>query len=709
MQLIGVISKITNNVIKGKLLVYISCSKGFIPMLVKRSKVSKDMPVIVTGDFSGKYFIVEEVKTSFLNPTYYAKYLSAKTKNSGIGLKSIQKITNKYGHDILTMEKEDLRAKLLTDFPSFNVDKIDTFLNKMYERSTIAAIEDFFESYDVPYEVLEKIDEEYGIDAVKKFKLNPYVECSNFDMKIFFADYIAKDQQIEALDPKRIDGFIYDALSKNEKNGNTYIKADVLLKKILGKINRSPAYDTKCYPIYVVNRICTSKLFYIDDQGRVAFKSTLLNEKTVANRLKDLDTLFQSYITVTDDDIKRVEEELGITLGEDQRKALKLLEGHGINILTGGPGVGKTATVNAISRLFLDKVPSGKIKYCAPTGRAAKRLSESVKTEAVTIHKLVEIQPFEKESQAKRCAANPIDADFIIMDEGSMAGISIMAILLTAIKNGTRVLIVGDENQLPSVDCGNFLHDIISSNLFGVYRLEKNYRQDGDGTIVDNSKLVLKGEEPVANDDDFIIEEFENDKEGKARLKEVVKETYDLSDPFKMQVIEPTNAEVYATNKWTHNNVVNHFDDLTNPFVTIGLHDKVMFKTNKYEPDEEGNNMIVYANGEIGEITYIDDDEIVISDGDEEKRLDTDVVTDMTLSYSCTIHKSQGSENPLIVIYLPEKASQMMTRSLLYTAITRARKKVIIVTVGTSLMQCINNIGEQRKTFLFYFLTGANN
>ena len=221
--------------------------------------------------------------------------------------------------------------------------------------------------------------------------------------------------------------------------------------------------------------------------------------------------------------------------------------------------------------------------------------------------------------------------------------------------------------------------------------------------------MILKGKEPVANNDDFIIEEFENDKEGKTRLKEIVKETYDLSDPFKMQVIEPTNAEVYATNKWTHNNVVNHFDDLTNPFVTIGLHDKVMFKTNKYEPDEEGNNMIVYANGEIGEITYIDDDEIVISNGSEEKRLDADVVTDMTLSYSCTIHKSQGSENPLIIIYLPEKASQMMIRPLLYTAITRARKKVIIVTVGTSLRQCINNIGEQRKTFLFSYLTGAIN
>lgn len=699
MKIVGIIHKITKITMHGKILVYVSSNKGYVPTLIKRSLISRNMPVTVEGKFQGKYFVAENVYRNFFNATAYAKYLSTKATGCGIGYKTILKFTTLYQKSLLNITKEEFRTKILNDFANLNVAKVDDFLEAIYRVSTISEIEDFFEEYDIPYETLEKIDEAYGKDAIKKFRENPYRECLLFDIKIRIADFIAKREGMLSLDSKRIDGYIAHVLSNNEKKGHTFIKANELCEKVLGLINRSYPYknDDICFPIHLANHIATSKRYVILDNGYVFFKKTYAEEKLIANRLLALNNLFKSYITVSEDDIKAVEDKLGITLGEEQRAALKMLETHGVLILTGGPGVGKTATIKAITTLLLMKVPSAVIKYCAPTGRAAKRLSESVENEAVTIHKLVEVQPFEKDNSAKKCAANPIEADFIIVDEMSMVDVSIFSILLDAIKNGTRLLLVGDIYQLPCVGAGNVLHDIINSDLFDVYRLTKNYRQEGDGTIIDNANLVNDGIEPEGNNDDFIIEEFENNAEAKKELERLVEDNYDNNDPFAMQVIEPTNDDVKNTNKYVHNKIINNFDE---PFISIGLHDKVMFKLNKYEELDDGTQEIVYANGEMGVITHIDDEEVVINDGFNDKVLSSDVVNDMTLAFSCTIHKSQGSENDLIIIYLPDNASQMMIRALLYTAITRARKKVIIISVSDSLRRCCENEGEKRKTYL---------
>lgn len=705
MQIQGTVIKITKKTIQGKVLVYVKAHRRQpIQVLVKKSQIQKNMPFVMEGEFVNNYFVAENTQLIFLDPNTYAKYLSAKATGSGIGLKTIQKFTNKYRELLLTIKKEELREKILSDFTNLNVAKVDLFLDAIYKESTIGLIEDYFEDFNLDYDTLEKIDEEYGADAIKKFKENPYAQCNYFAIKIFIADYLAKREGFEVLDERRLNGFIVNELMQNENNGNTYIDAKDLSKRVLNKINRSPVYKEKVFAIHIANIICTDKRYVFTDDGKIFLKNTYVNEKTVAQRLLALNNMFKSYITVSDDDIKDVEDKLNITLGAEQKRALKMLEQNGVLVLTGGPGVGKTATVNAITTLYKMKVKSGKIKYCAPTGRAAKRLAESVNDEAVTIHKLVELLPFEKTAMAKKCAANPIEADFIIIDETSMVDIEIAAILLSAIKTGTRILFVGDENQLPSVGAGNLLHDIIASGRFDVFRLTKNYRQSEDSSIIDNASLVKEGINPIANDTDFIVKEFYEGVEAKEYLRNVVKDNYDINNPFNMQVIEPTNQECFATNKWTHNNIINDFDDA---FVSIGLKDKVMFKVNKYEENEAGQAEILYANGEMGVVTYIDKDEVVVSDGKDEKVLPSDAISDMALSFSCTIHKSQGSENPLIVIYLPSNASNMMTRPLLYTAITRAKEKVIIISVDDALEKCVKTVGEKRKTYLIDLLEEA--
>lgn len=703
-QIKGIITKITNVTIHGKLLIYVKSNNELISVLAKRSLVSKNMPCTITGEYSYKYFVAENIELNFFNPQIYAKYLSSKATKTGIGLKTITKITTTYDSKIISMSKEELRENIVNDFKNINIAKLDAFLDAIYGQSTIALIEDYFSDFSLDYDVLEKIDEEYGIDAVKNFKANPYKECLNFKIQLKIADYLAKDEGVKALSDIRIDGYINYVLTQNENNGHTYMDAKDLATKVLRIINNKIVYKEDCFAIHIANRaIKNNKDFKILNDGKVFLKNTFINEKVVAERLLTLNSLFTSNITISDSDIVLAENKLNTHLGLEQRNALKMLESHGVLVLTGGPGVGKTTTINIIAEIYHKKVPSGVIKYCAPTGRAAKRLSEAVNDEAVTVHKLVELQPFEKETCAKKCAANPIEADFIIIDEVSMLDVKIAATLLCAIKNGTRVLLVGDEHQLPSVGAGNLLHDIIASNKFDVYRLTENFRQKGSGSIIDNANLIKQGKMPIANDTDFKVFNFCDEKEAKAFLKEQFSLNYNADEPFNMQVIEPTNKEVYATNKWVHDNIINDFankkETFINTFIRVGLNDKIMFRINKYE---QTTNDLLYANGEMGLVSFIDDDEIVITDsnGVTNKVLPADVTNDMSLAFSCTIHKFQGSESSLIIIYLPAAASVMMTRSLLYTAVTRAKDKVMIVSVDESLKKCVKNKGEKRKTYL---------
>ena len=172
MEIKGIISKITNRTIQGKILCLVSTNKGIINVLAKKSLIQRNMPVSIEGSFEHKYFVAKDIRINFFNAAVYAKYLSTKTKGCGLGLKTIQKFTNEYKSKLLTISKEELREKILTDFSTINIAKLDNFLELMYRQSTIALLEDFFEDYKVDYEILQKIDEEYGMDAIKKFKTN---------------------------------------------------------------------------------------------------------------------------------------------------------------------------------------------------------------------------------------------------------------------------------------------------------------------------------------------------------------------------------------------------------------------------------------------------------------------------------------------------------------------------------------------------------
>lgn len=710
----GIIKRISNNADDaGKTYFYIDSTVRNIPREKDntiqcrsfRTGLMENMPVEVEGvcdkngfDCTHWSFIWLDEKTTI---EYYVSL--TKSKNTGIGQRKIEKIIEKYGKEIVCMDDITMRQSLLQDFPKWNLEAIDKFIRAVFDTDTVLIeLEQFLSQFPkFDYKTIVDIYEEYKQNSMRIVKTNPYIICLEYNIPMNIGDAVAYEVGLSAFNPCRINALIEHYLEQRGNSGHTYGYAKELNQK-LNRFSERSIYKTPLPAILVSNAILNNQRFVLEsDTGRIALKKLYNAEINIKNRLNVISKTAVSNISVKLETIKNIEKKFHVTYGADQRRAFYSLEDDGITVLTGGPGTGKTSVIKGIVEYYKLHHPHAVVKFAAPTGRAAKRLSESLDGyKAYTIDKLVGSKPFESGQMVQHNAANPLDIDFLIVDEMSMVGVSKLEMLLLALKDTTRILLVGDEFQLPSVDAGNCLHDIIKSNKFPVYRLTENFRQKGNGTIIDNANRILSGEMPDTNETDFHVIKCQNDTDGFETLKQIIKENYDNNNPFKTQVIEPSKkgpAGTYAVNEFVHKTLV-HKDENTSSDIQPG--DKIMFLRNQYIMNEESDEAEpLYVNGEICIVDYIDEDEIVVSDGysDDVKVLPHSAVHDMTLAYSFTIHKSQGSENPVVIIYLPESTGNMMYRSLLYTAVTRARDSVIIIYTGDALMKCINNTDNAKR------------
>lgn len=671
---------------------------GRVRCLAAASKIFPNMPVKLNGEYVDNVFECNSVEPIYITKNDTVKYLHTKVKGSGIGIKKIDKMVSLYGSRVFEFEKYEFHDNVVKDFPEINEKSLNKFLECLYRENPISEIEEFLSPYpEIPYPLIEKISLEYGIDAVDKFKTNPYAECVRFDIKRKVAEKIAYSLKIEAFDKRRIDGLIKYALKDATSSGHTYMKACELANKVSNWSDKS-VYKEKIPAIYVANMVATSRKYCIDKQtGYIGFKYLINAETNIAIRLNALNEYVNIKDKVSEKEINDIEKESGITFAKEQKESFYILNDNGVSILTGGPGTGKTSTINGIIAYYLKKHPNkrNRIKLAAPTGRAAARLTEATGFEATTIHRLLEFRPYSNEIEPVRNINNPIDADFLIIDEMSMCDVSLLNILVNAIPVGCRVLFVGDEDQMPSVGPGNCLHDIILSGRFNIWRLIKNFRSDS--SIYTNSIRVLNGEEPK-EDKDFFIKKAKDEEDAYNMVVDLMEKLYDKKDPFMCQVIEPSNkgtAGTYKINSYVHKNIV-HKDLGSNISSDFMVGDKIIFNVNNYEKVDE-KNVTLYTNGEVGLIKYIDDTEFVFDNGLEEKVLPVSCLIDASLCYAYTIHKSQGSENDIIIICLPESVNYMMNRNLLYTAITRAKKKVIIIYTGDALKDCIDNVYKTER------------
>ena len=565
-----------------------------------------------------------------------------------------------------------------------------------------------------------KIYKEYGEKVYEIIENNPYKLADDMEGVGFkIADEIAKNSGMELDSPFRIKSGILYALSAAVSAGHTYYPMDALIEeagRLLGVFIAKPEE-------ILTDLMIDRKVMVRDVDGikAVYLYSVYHTELAIAHRLFALKFEDMPDEKAFDKDLHSIEKEENITLESMQREAVRASAGSGIVVITGGPGTGKTTTINTIIRYFERKGMD--IMLAAPTGRAAKRMTEATGHEAQTIHRMLELSGILSDeisnASFERNETNPLETDVVIIDEMSMVDIFLMNSLLKAIADGTRLILVGDANQLPSVGPGNVLKDIIASGCFNTVRLAKIFRQEEAGDIVVNAHKINEGElfeiGPSSRDFPFIRRTDANAIiNALVTLVKVKLPAYTDCSSNDVQVLTPTRKGSLGVERL--NTVLQQY---LNPpsnskvekeigSIIFREGDKVMQIKNNYKIPWEvrGRNGIPIETGMgvfNGDMGIVDNINLYLSEMtvrfDEERYVtytfkETD---ELEHAYAVTVHKSQGSEYPAVVLPLLDGPRMLMNRNILYTAVTRARKCICIVGSEQTFYNMISNENEQKR------------
>ncbi len=639
----------------------------------------------------------------------------------GVGEALAKRIVKKFKLDTFRIIEEE--PERLAEVKGISEKKAESIAIQFVELKEVRDAMVFLAGYNIPSHYAVKIYEMYGDEMYNILRDNPYrlaEDVSGIGFRV--ADEIAKKVGIPADSEFRIAAGMQYAMTMAGGLGYTYLLKDMLIKQAAGYLNTSLQDDI--LPDILDKLVMDGKLIAKrnDDELRVYTPLMYYSELKVAKMVLELDDVYDenSAPEISDDTISKIENGLGVKLDELQKDAIIEPSRHGVTIVTGGPGTGKTTVINGIIRYF--EMQGMELLLAAPTGRAAKRMKEATGYEAMTIHRLLEISgdpSSDMHFKFERNHDNPLEADVVIIDEVSMVDILLMNSLLDAIASGTRLILVGDVNQLPSVGPGNVLKDLISSGVFATVRLMHIYRQDEDSRIVTNAHMINAGEQiPFDNKSkDFFFISRRNPAEIAEEVVSLVKErmpNYVGVTSNEIQVLTPMKKgdvgsiilnsllqkSVNPPSKDKHEKDSGKF--------TFREGDKVMQIRNNYKlewvlEDETGYEIdkgTGVFNGDVGVITHISDyaEEVTVEFDEGHKVIyPFSFLDELTLAYAVTVHKSQGSEYPVVVIPLVQGPPVLYTRNLLYTAVTRAKKCVVIVGDVNAVATMINNNNEQKR------------
>ena len=638
----------------------------------------------------------------------------------GIGAALAGRIVRHFGDD--TFQIVENEPERLSEVKGISEKKARDIAMQIAEKSDMRKAMMFLQKYGISLNLGAKIYQKYGDSVYSVLQENPYRladDISGVGFKI--ADEIAYRIGIHTDSDYRIkSGMVYTLLQATGE-GHVYLPKDELFQRAAELLGVDSSYMEKHLVDLAMDRKIVQK--EQGDQILIYPAQYYYLELNTARMLRELDIFCPEDEKIVERRIVQIEKETGTVLDEMQKKAVQEAAGHGLLILTGGPGTGKTTTINAIIRYFEGE--GAEIRLAAPTGRAAKRMTEATGYEAQTIHRLLELSGMpedDREGQPihfERNAENPLETDVIIIDEMSMVDIHLIYSLLMAVTAGTRLILVGDENQLPSVGPGNVLRDIIRSGQFPVVELKKIFRQASESDIVVNAHKINKGEQVEINNksrDFFFLKRYDADiiiRVVIALIQEKLPK-YVEAKPFEIQVLTPMRKGLLGVERL--NQILQRYlnpPDASKKEKEIGQGlfregDKVMQVRNNYQleweirgrygiPIEKGVGVF---NGDTGIIKTINEfaetAEVEFEDGRwaeySFKQLD-----ELELAYAVTIHKSQGSEYPAVIIPLLSGPRMLMNRNLLYTAVTRARKCVTVVGSEETFRDMIRNEKQQRR------------
>ena len=622
----------------------------------------------------------------------------------GIGAATAQRLVAEFGEATLdVMENQPERVALLK---GISKSKAEDFSLQLKTNSGVRTLMLYLGEYGISNTASVKIYNAFGPSCVDRIKANPYILCEgDFGVSFESADFIAKKESLEPESTVRIRAGITYILRHNERNGHTCLPKEKLtaisadfLGVELDKIN-------DCMEEMLFDRsLIRDKI----DEGEFVFTPQLhMSELYVSSRIKMLLKFPSEKIKNIDKEIKRCEENDGITYADLQKQAITSALTEGMLVLTGGPGTGKTTTLNAIITILKDK--GKKVLLSAPTGRAAQRMSELTGDEAKTLHRLLEVSWDKQDNPVfNKNERNQLKCDALIVDEVSMVDTFIFESVMRALPLGCRLILVGDSDQLPSVGPGNVLSDLIESNIIPVIRLNEIFRQAQQSLIVTNAHKIVNGEMPVLNkaDKDFFFLQRNNKTDVTNVITDLctnlLPKAYGYSVFENIQVLSPSKKGELGTTELNHKlqNALNPKTEDKSE-VTIGSRtfrtgDKVMQIKNNYDIrwfKDNGETGEGIFNGDIGIIERIDKKVkmLKISFYDKTATYTYESASDLDFAYAVTVHKSQGNEFDAVIIPMFSGPPQLYYRNLLYTAVTRAKKTLILVGNPQTVEYMVNN------------------
>ena len=638
----------------------------------------------------------------------------------GIGAALAARIVRRFGDDTMRIVEEE--PERLAEIKGISEKKAMEIAEQMTEKADMRRAMIFLQKYGISLNLGAKIYQKYGQTVYGVLQENPYrlaEDISGVGFRI--ADEIASRIGIHTDSDYRIrSGMLYTLLQASGE-GHIYLPKEELFSRASGLLGVDPSYMEKHLMDMVVDR----KLILKEtEDGAVVYPTRYYYlELNSARMLCELNILCPEDEEMMEKRINRIEKETGTRLDEMQKQAVAAAASHGLFILTGGPGTGKTTTINAIIRYFEEE--GAELRLAAPTGRAAKRMTEATGYEAQTIHRLLELNGMPEEEQEGRAvhfdrnSENPLEADVIIIDEMSMVDIALMHSLLLAVTAGTRLILVGDENQLPSVGPGNVLRDIIRSGCFPVVELKKIFRQASESDIVVNAHKINRGEQVTINNksrDFFFLKRYDADiiiRVVIALIQEKLPRYVDAK-PYEIQVLTPMRKGLLGVERL--NQILQRYlnpPDEKKKEKEIGQRlfregDKVMQVKNNYQleweilgrykiPVDKGVGVFNGDTGIITEINEFAETATVEFEDGRQAEYSFKQLEELELAYAVTIHKSQGSEYPAVILPILSGPRMLMNRNLLYTAVTRARKCVTVVGSETTFAEMIRNEKQQQR------------
>lgn len=684
------------------------------------SAIAEGENIEASGDYTdhptyGKQFKVESFEEKAPEDEEAIERYLGSGAIRGIGLALAARIVRRFKADTFRIIEEE--PERLAEVKGISERKAMEIADQVNEKRDLRQAMIFLQQYGITMNLAVKVYQQYGQEVYGIIRENPYRLADDIEGVGFrTADEIAVRVGIRMDSDFRIRSGILYVLLQASTEGHTYLPEEELTRRTGQLLEVGEEQIEKQYMDLAIERKIIMK--QDENQTQIYAASFYYMEANAATMLKQLNVSYDVPDLEIEERVRRIEKQTGMELDEHQMTAVKEAVRNGLLIITGGPGTGKTTTINTIIKYF--EMEGLDIFLAAPTGRAAKRMSETTGFEARTIHRMLELNGgVDGAAGFERNEQNPLETDVVIIDEMSMVDISLMHALLKAVAVGTRLILVGDVNQLPSVGPGSVLRDIIRSHECNVVMLTKIFRQASTSDIIVNAHKINQGEEVTLDNksmDFFFLKRYDADVIISVVLQLIKQKLPKFVDatPYDIQVLTPMRKGLLGVERL--NGILQRYLNPPSPQKREKEHgdimfregDKIMQTRNNYQleweirtkyglPVDKGTGVF---NGDMGIVREINDfAETMTVEFDEGRMVEYPykLLDELELAYAITIHKSQGSEYPAVVIPLLSGPSMLMNRNLLYTAVTRARKCVTLVGNEVTFAQMVQNTSQQKR------------